>query len=279
MSVSSTISTEVFTSAPSTTSSLPPFTPSSTWSSSSSSTSSNQGSNTSSSSGTGFGDSGNGNGNDGGGSLNSSASLYLYTFLATLILLLGVSAAIVFRSLILRRRHRRMIEEAIRNGTWIPPTNGRGMRYDPSQKPIMHEAAMNVQKNHHDWEACKPFSVSYTVAAQNRTAPPAPPPPLQDNSARARLRRIWSHVDASPLPPPLSPAASDATLLPDPSGGPLRVSVLVAMPSQHYGEQQDELPHLEFGTADIPVAYPPDDANPNPSNNTKSINGSAEDKV
>ncbi|PBK87682.1 hypothetical protein ARMGADRAFT_1016526 [Armillaria gallica] len=143
----------------------------------------------------------------------------------------------------------------------------------------MHEAAMNVQKNRHDWESCKPFSVSYTVAAQNRTAPPAPPVPQQDNSARARFRRIWSHVDASPLPPPLSPPASDAPLLPDPSGGPLRVSVLVAMPSQHYGEQQDELPHLEFGTADIPVAYPPDDANSNPSNNSKSVSSSAEDKV
>ncbi len=204
----------------------------------------------------------------------------------------------MFRSLILRRRHRRMVEEAIRNGTWIPTTNGRGMRYDPSQKPIMHEAAMNVQKNRHDWESCKvrpcinytflsiesidasqPFSVSYTVAAQNRTAPPARPAPRQDNSARARFRRIWSHVDASPLPPPLSPPASDAPLLPDPSGGPLRVSVLVAMPSQHYGEQQDELPHLEFGTADIPVAYPPDDANSNPSNNSKSVSSSAEDKV
>ncbi|KAK0472493.1 hypothetical protein IW261DRAFT_1507714 [Armillaria novae-zelandiae] len=278
MSASSTSSTGTSTSTSSATSSLPTsFTPSTTWSSPFSSTSSDQGNNSSSSSsGTGFGDSGN---NDGGGSLNSSASLYLYTFLATLILLLGVSAAIVFRSLILRRRHRRMVEEAIRNGTWIPPTNGRGIRYDPSQKPIMHEAAMNVQKNHHDWEACKPFSVSYTVAAQNRTAPPALPPLLQDNSARARLRRIWSHVDASPLPPPLSPAASDAPLLPDPSGGPLRVSVLVAMPSQHYGEQQDELPHIEFGTADIPVAYPPDDANSNSSNNTKSISSSAEDKV
>ncbi|SJL14418.1 uncharacterized protein ARMOST_17874 [Armillaria ostoyae] len=277
MSASSTSTTGGSTSTLSvTSSSIPPFTPSSTWSPPSSSTSSDQGNNTSSSGGNGFGD--NGNGND-GGSLNSSASLYLYTFLATLILLLGVSAAIVFRSLILRRRHRRMVEEAIRNGTWIPPTNGRGMRYDPSQKPIMHEAAMNVQKNHHDWEACKPFSVSYTVAAQNRTAHPAPPPPQQDNSARARIRRIWSHVDASPLPPPLSPSASDAPLLPDPSGGPLRVSVLVAMPSQHYGERQDELPHLEFGTADIPVAYPPDDANSNPSNNTKSMSSSAEDKV
>ncbi|KAF7343210.1 hypothetical protein MVEN_01752200 [Mycena venus] len=60
---------------------------------------------------------------DGSGQPNiqSSAQLYLYTFLATLILLLGVSSAIVVRSLLLRRRHRRMVAEAIANGTWIPP--------------------------------------------------------------------------------------------------------------------------------------------------------------
>jgi hypothetical protein len=44
----------------------------------------------------------------------------VYTFLATLVLLLGVSLAIVLRSLCLRRRHRRMVEEAIRNGTFHP---------------------------------------------------------------------------------------------------------------------------------------------------------------
>ncbi|KAG7443789.1 uncharacterized protein BT62DRAFT_995821 [Guyanagaster necrorhizus] len=260
--------------SPSTSTSVPPFTASSTWTDPFSSTSSDQGTSTTSSSSDSLGA---GSGND-GGSLNSSASLYLYTFLATLILLLGVSAAIVFRSLILRRRHRRMVNEAILNGTWIPPASRRGMRFDPSQKPIMYEAAMNIEKNHHDWEACKPFSVSYTVAASKRTPPLVPPPLQQDNSARARFHRIWSHVDASPLPPPLASPALDAPLLPDPSGGPLRLSVLVAMPSQHH---QEGLPHLEFGTTDIPVAYPAgeDDASPNAGNNTKSINSSAEDNV
>ncbi|KAK0200560.1 hypothetical protein DFS33DRAFT_1362543 [Desarmillaria ectypa] len=276
MSASSTVIGGTTSTSLATSTSIPPFTPSSTWTDPSRSTSSDQGSIVTSSN-IGNNSLGTGAGND-GGSLNSSASLYLYTFLATLILLLGVSAAIVFRSLILRRRHRRMVEEAIRNGTWIPPTNGRGIRFDPSQKPIMYEAAMNVQKNHHDWEACKPFSVSYTVAAQNRTPPP-PPLPLQDNSARPRFRRIWSRVDASPLPQPLASPAPDAPLPPDPSGGPLRVSVLVAMPSQHYGDQQDELPHLEFGMTDVPVAYPPDDASSSPSNNIKNISSSADGNV
>ncbi|EMD32688.1 hypothetical protein CERSUDRAFT_118451 [Gelatoporia subvermispora B] len=53
--------------------------------------------------------------------LTSSASLYLYTFLATLLLLLSVSAAIILRSYVIRRRARAAIAEAIANGTYIPP--------------------------------------------------------------------------------------------------------------------------------------------------------------
>ncbi|KAJ6587999.1 hypothetical protein B0H19DRAFT_1097657 [Mycena capillaripes] len=62
----------------------------------------------------------------------------VYTFLATLILLLGVSSAIVFRSLLLRRRHRRMIAEAIANGTWVPPTPR--VRVDLRKKPRLWDA-------------------------------------------------------------------------------------------------------------------------------------------
>jgi hypothetical protein len=79
--------------------------------------------------------------NNNGGGLATSASLYLYTFLATLVLLLSVSGAIVIRSFVLRRRHRRMVEEAIRNGTWVPPAPPtRPVRVDLSKKPKMWEA-------------------------------------------------------------------------------------------------------------------------------------------
>lgn len=47
-----------------------------------------------------------------------------FTFLATLFLLLFVSAAIVLRSFILRRRFRRRIEEAIAAGVYINPPFG-----------------------------------------------------------------------------------------------------------------------------------------------------------
>ena len=68
---------------------------------------------------------------------NQTSNLYLYTFLgsftryflttisdpslpATLLLLLTISVAVVGRSIVIRRRARRMIEEAVQNGTWLP---------------------------------------------------------------------------------------------------------------------------------------------------------------
>ncbi|KAF8188821.1 hypothetical protein K438DRAFT_2019185, partial [Mycena galopus ATCC 62051] len=91
---------------------------------------------------------GGGQGADGGGSAqqnaqgqqapNASTSLYLYTFLATLILLLGVSSAIVARSICLRRRHRRMVADALANGTWLPPPAR--PRVDLRKKPRLWDA-------------------------------------------------------------------------------------------------------------------------------------------
>ncbi|KAF5374037.1 hypothetical protein D9757_010075 [Collybiopsis confluens] len=54
----------------------------------------------------------------------------VYTFLATLVLLLGISGAIVARSLVLRRRHRRMIEEAIRNRHYKRANRGEKVKGD-----------------------------------------------------------------------------------------------------------------------------------------------------
>lgn len=74
--------------------------------------------------------------------LSSQASLYLYTFLVTLVLLLSVSGAIVIRSLFLRRRHRLLVEEAIRNGTYVPPSV-RAKRL-LGQKPVIHDAYVDL---------------------------------------------------------------------------------------------------------------------------------------
>ena len=134
----------------------------------------------------------------------------VYTFLATLILLLSVSGLIAVRSYILRRRHQRMIEEAIRNGTYVPPV--RPGHVDPSKKPQLWEAYIGSDggwqtgrsssfshgsgkkgldistnwksENSTDWESIKPIcaaytepltSVSYSGSTPNLTTSLSPP--------------------------------------------------------------------------------------------------------
>lgn len=74
---------------------------------------------------------------------------------ATLVLLLAVSSAIVIRSLILRRRHQRLVEEAIRTGTWLPHNydspSGRRRR-DIGQKPKLWEARLHHNDDDGDGE-------------------------------------------------------------------------------------------------------------------------------
>lgn len=75
---------------------------------------------------------------------SNNVSTSYTALIATLVLLLAVSSAIVIRSLILRRRHQRIVEEAIRAGTWLPhqaydPRSSRRRR-DIGKKPKMWEA-------------------------------------------------------------------------------------------------------------------------------------------
>ncbi|KIY44236.1 hypothetical protein FISHEDRAFT_78145 [Fistulina hepatica ATCC 64428] len=96
-----------------------------------------------------------------------STALYLYTFLGTLVLLLAVIAAVVTRSVQVRRRNRRAIEEAIRNGTWVPHSSSRGQ----DTKPLLHEIFIAPVSAPHDqdqhphgvtkslWDRIMPFSV------------------------------------------------------------------------------------------------------------------------
>jgi len=65
------------------------------------------------------------------------SELYLFTFLTTLLLLLGVSVAIIIRSLILRRRFRRRVQEAIANGVLIP-----GLMTEPTNREIGEKPKM-----------------------------------------------------------------------------------------------------------------------------------------
>ncbi|EDR09313.1 uncharacterized protein LACBIDRAFT_326010 [Laccaria bicolor S238N-H82] len=106
----------------------------------------------------------------------------VYTFLATLVLLLSVSAAIVVRSFILRRRHRLMVEEAIRNGTWVAPaplTSRASRNVDLSKKPKMWEVYLGQggfgygEKGGEEycaqWDAIQPFSAAYVTPTTSDT--------------------------------------------------------------------------------------------------------------
>lgn len=181
--------------------------------------------------------------------MGSSASLYLYTFLATLVLLLVVSAAIVVRSLMLRRRHRVMIEEAIRNGTLPPPFGYQRPRVDLSKKPKMWNAWIETapeppktggrsREKEWYWDMIKPFSAISTLP------PPLPPngtagngddrnrrPSMMDTLRHASLfaARLPTNDSATPSTTQLASASAALANL-DSGNVSLKVAVLIAMP-------------------------------------------------
>ncbi|EGO03096.1 hypothetical protein SERLA73DRAFT_176607 [Serpula lacrymans var. lacrymans S7.3] len=170
--------------------------------------------------------------------LTSSSALYLYTFLATLVLLLGVSSAIVLRSLVLRRRHQRIVEEAIRNGTWIPSTNananntnnGRGRRAKLGEKPKLWEVKVgegddcggmgdtggdsgderNEKGTNWNWNHITPISASYLPNSQAspsfpRTSSPSPSTEFSTHTSVPRFLRPFTRFR---LPFPFTASAS-----------------------------------------------------------------------
>ncbi|KZT21761.1 hypothetical protein NEOLEDRAFT_1138969 [Neolentinus lepideus HHB14362 ss-1] len=156
--------------------------------------------------------------------LASSSSLYLYTFLATLILLLSISAAIVFRSLIIRQRHRRLIQQAILDGTYVPgvfppPPGGRGRlggreRKELGPKPVMYEAWTVLpgesfsygmdEKVIGEWETLMPVSAALVNPTVQGLEPPIVPtspslPPVSQR--RPFLSRLRSSRRTNPAMP------------------------------------------------------------------------------
>ncbi|CAK5267721.1 unnamed protein product [Mycena citricolor] len=185
---------------------------------------------------------GDGSPSNGGSGIQVSAKLYLYTFLATLILLLAVSAAIVARSLVLRRRHQRFVDEAIANGTLLPPA-GR-VRIDLKKKPRLHDAWLSppipstlkarvsgslAAGESLDWEEIRPFAASYIPPASSNSLPRATPAGLlRANSNFNAATSTGTTPNSAALghfPPDLEATYDDL----DPPKA--RVSVLLAMPT------------------------------------------------
>jgi len=203
------------------------------------------------------------------GPMSTSSSMYLYTFLATLLILLGVSSAIVLRSIVLRRRQRRMIEAAIADGTWVPP-RGRHRRSGKSKKvgerPKMFVAALGKEDSDGDskddddsaeagsrgksrmeekvenfkWKDILPVSVSYIT-------PPAIPAPST----------IPPSSNSPPAPPPSNNTPPSPDLKhPPPAIKHMQTSVLIAMPFRANPSRTDQdgegdLPPMEFGIAQL----------------------------
>ncbi|KIY50245.1 hypothetical protein FISHEDRAFT_71854 [Fistulina hepatica ATCC 64428] len=192
--------------------------------------------------------------------ISGSASLYLYTFLATLVLLLGVSAAIVIRSIMLRRQHRRLIEEAIRNGTWVLPP-AQAAKVDLSKKPRMYEVYVDKEGNMYNatWEAVTPFAAA-CISSPGSTHNHSDATAARHGPLRARIASVlplWRRPRSSPRPADItSPVEISLQNLHGASLEGIHVGVLVSMPLLKTAlnrEEDQALPLLEFGVATIPV--------------------------
>ncbi|KZP20565.1 hypothetical protein FIBSPDRAFT_891880 [Athelia psychrophila] len=225
-------------------------------------------------------------GGGGGGSsgLGGSSSLY------------RVSGAIVIRSYVLRRRHQAIVEEAIRNGTWVPPpfaSGRRGGRRDVGEKPKMWDAWVGKDREVMDvdsdaghgasiggWGDLLPISATYLNQRPSRSRTTT----AESTSARGhaspyrRTRNFFpwrsehARADATPSEPPspttpaaATPAASALNLptATTPIPPTLRLTVLIAMPAppiqhQHQSHLDDEEgpPVVELGVVDVSVHTP-----------------------
>ncbi|KAG2139830.1 uncharacterized protein EDB93DRAFT_692331 [Suillus bovinus] len=198
-------------------------------------------------------------------SLTSSAALYLYTFLATLVLLLAVSSAIVIRSLVLRRRHQRIVEEAIRAGTWLPhqayDPRGSRRRRDIGKKPKLWEAWLRSGEEESpadvkcSWDDIMPVYAAHIKSSPTpRSSRSQSPQTRSDSSSRTMrflrpYRTTFSSAPAtsSPIAPPTPVSSSPSTSAPS----SVSVAVLIAMPTAQHTREVDGPPVVELGVVDV----------------------------
>lgn len=221
-----------------------------------------------------------------------------------------------------------MVEEAIRNGTWVPPSpgagpfgiGGRSPKVDLSKKPVMWEAyvggsekdqllehANRAPQTDWDWDSLRPFSAAYVAQPPGQPLPlrlPTPVAPSGDGAAiglppplsyRRRLVRFLRPNLESSAPYPLNQRPTtrsevnlNGNAAVDWDGRPkkLRVAVLIAMPRPPDPDggakspsssgppvassssspvpapspapplDEEEIPLVEFGVAELEVRQP-----------------------
>ncbi|KAG1773271.1 hypothetical protein EV702DRAFT_1131251 [Suillus placidus] len=198
-------------------------------------------------------------------SLTSSAALYLYTFLATLVLLLAVSSAIVIRSLVLRRRHQRIVEEAIRAGTWLPhqPYDPRGSRRrrDIGKKPKLWEAWLRSSNEEGPadgkcaWYDIMPVYAAHIKSVATPQSPRPESPQIRSDPSSRTMRFLRPfRTPFSPAPATSSPIVPSTPVFSSPaiSAPPaISVAVLIAMPTPQHAREGDGPPAIELGVVEV----------------------------
>ncbi|KAI0033866.1 hypothetical protein K488DRAFT_84513 [Vararia minispora EC-137] len=166
-----------------------------------------------------------------------SSSLYLYTFLVTLALLLAISASIIVRSYLIRRRIRRMIAD----GTWVPPAERLSAVAvgAPAQRPKLFEVWVGGEKGvplAASFLDRIPASASSTPSTPSLADPPAP-------RRFAWLHRARGAVSLTSLSPRIAEKSVEKPSVDD--TGTLQLALFVAMPTPVRAGL--ELPPLELG--------------------------------
>ncbi|KAG6865037.1 hypothetical protein C0991_005529 [Blastosporella zonata] len=221
---------------------------------------------------------------------------YMFLFVAIFVILVGLGFTVVVRPILVRRRYRRMFEEAIRDGTWPSPPDESGLfglgndknKVDLKNKPKLYEAfvgqtqqyAQNTGKvettTEYDWDSIRPFSVTYALPpaeepATSKFTTPMAQPPLAGRM-RGIFRRTnsptWSPAELPTVTTPVaSPPLIDGTYqIPVPVElQKIRAAVLIAMPRVPestavpplHTDQGTKFPHLVVGVADLDLSLPP----------------------
>ncbi|KAG1825339.1 hypothetical protein EV424DRAFT_676162 [Suillus variegatus] len=212
---------------------------------------------------------------------STSTTLYLFTFLATLFVLLLISASIIFRSFLVRRRFRRRVEDALAQGIYIdlqPTALGLTSRYI-GEKPSVHEAwvEQDVSREKSQWQAIMPVAVLLTHRVEPTAESQLPHDPIQQQrpSFLARFKRRSTSPDPHPATTLRHSASSDDSA---------SVCVLISMPDpfspmrfKHSSEDsatsqlndgskdpnlgvttgrindEEGVPNVVFGVAELPV--------------------------
>jgi len=196
-----------------------------------------------------------------GGTPSGTSTLYLYTFLATLLLLLGISAAIVCRSIVVRRRARRMVEEAIANGTWIPPVVRTPVNL--AEKPQFYDVYTDLDPEKDGelkekpalWTDIQPVSATFVRKDPKLVEQLSIQEP---ETVQTRFQKFlkWRPNDHHGPSSSNSEEPQIASANESAEYKTVSVSVMIAMPlppdlNKRPTSGEDECPTVEFGVADI----------------------------